>query len=117
MAELLDHRELSAALVRHADYWIRMGRTERDVMLFLVHAFRTTRDPRFLEAVKKALNQCTPVSFAETGGNGILETPRHLIVTDLTRRNKMMCHVLGDPMQFLPYGLAVVAAATDSSPT
>jgi hypothetical protein len=28
----------------------------------------------------------------------------------MTRRNKVACHTLGDPLHLLPYGLAVMAA-------
>jgi hypothetical protein len=112
LAELTDHQELSAAIVRYAEFRIGIGRAGRDVMLFMAHAYRATQDPRFLDAVRAAMEKEMPVPFVSVGGDGILDVPRHRMVPDLGRRNKMMCHVLGDPMQFLPYGLALGPAPT-----
>jgi hypothetical protein len=112
LAELLDHRALSAAIIRHADYWIRVGRTGWDVTLFLAHAFRATGERRYLEPIRRTVDRGAHVAFAEIGGDGLLDVPRHRIVAGLSRRTKMMCHVLGDPLQFLPYGLALVGQDT-----
>jgi hypothetical protein len=107
IAELLGHAELSAALVRHAEFWADCGKAGRDVMIFLAHACRVTGEQRFADLIRKALAQ-TPIEFAELGGDRPLDVPRHRIIAGMARRNKVTCHGLGDTLHLLPYGLAAL---------
>jgi hypothetical protein len=114
LAELLDHKKLSDALVRHAGYWLtadaknaypRKKYAGIRTLAFLAHAYRCTGEERFREAIRKALDT-HKFELTERGGEEILDKPRHLIMPGLTRRNKVTCHGLGDVMHLCPYGLA-----------
>jgi hypothetical protein len=108
-AELLDHKGLSDAILSHVRF-----RTEGEagakgavnILCFLAHAYRRTGDRRLLETIVQGVRSAQ-INYGETGGVGILDTPRHEILVGAERRNKIACW-LGGLLHLLPYGLAVL---------
>lgn len=129
MAELLDHKALKDALVRHVDFYIdgdlrrrQAAKTEKDPeKLRLLHrtmfhaslspfaalAYRYTGSPKYQRAIRESLRR-VHFRLTEIGGDGALDTPRHDIMPGYRRQNKVMCHGIGDQLHCPPYGLAAL---------
>lgn len=135
VAELLDHAGLSEALTRYArarfetpDFTGRpanlaamhSGRVSGSrpgkpgaksySLLHVVpfaHAWRRTRDPLFLRAIRGLLTPLKPQLSPRGGGNGCLAAPRHL--APVVGR-KQTCWMLGDIGVQTAFGLAAMAS-------
>ncbi len=115
VAELLDHRELSDALVRHACSRFETGETGGDkkpeaptfshVQVF-AHAWKQTGDRRFLAFIRKTLTSLETVLHPRGRRGGSLETPPHFV--PLYSR-KQTCWLLGDIGVQAAFGMKALA--------
>jgi hypothetical protein len=118
LAETYRHAGLLSALTRHADVYLRPYDAERwkayqapsarQSLALLALAWRQTGEARFKQAVEEALlNGWNGPAFAELGGDGVGEVPRHRAMDGLMRRNKVTCGI-GERMHQTPYGYTVL---------
>ena len=113
LAELLGHEALSDALIAHLRFRLDAEPEGRHVALLpsLAHAYRRTGEGALLAAIREAL-EGAQVQFEESGGEGVLEDPKHSVLADATRKNKIACW-LGGLLHSVPYGLAATRQAPD----
>jgi hypothetical protein len=116
-AELTGHEALSAAIIKHLEYYLvdradagselHRYRNIDKALVFLAHAWRKTGDAKYHQAITRAV-ESRSVAFETIGGAGILDESPHKRLAGMVRRNKIGCHVGGANMHSLAYGLAAL---------
>lgn len=119
LAETYNHAKMLDAIVRHANLCLE----EQDEVGWLPHqlpragqapylmavAYRRTGDERFRNAIENGIaNGWKGPDLVEIGGDDAGGVPRHLVMNELERRNKITCSI-GQRLHLLPYGYSVVS--------
>jgi len=108
VAELLDHGPLSEAIERYVRMCMRESEHVAAVMMFAAHVYRRTGDEALKGAIRESLDKMN-VELVERGeGTGLLDESKHLALSNMTRKNKIACHVAGEMLHLPPYGMAVL---------
>ena len=104
---LLDHKQLSDALVRYARFRFNPGEDKRAPGLgpavAQAHAWHTNRDQECLERIRESL-AAQQYQLHTTGGSSLDEEPVHMAPVECLRRNKFGCH-LGQYLMLAPYAI------------
>lgn len=107
VAELLEHDALSEAMERYVRMCLRESEYPGGVVMFMAHVYRRTGDETLRDAIRGCLDKIN-VELGEAGGEGPLDDPKHLVLPNFTRKNKIACHIGGDVLHLTPYGMAVL---------
>lgn len=113
-AELLQHQELTDSLCRYAKFLtgeqVNPNRS-LDALIFFAFAYRHTGNERFQKAIESSIKPPsgnTWLQLDETGGDSPVDTPVHLAIANTFRRNKVVCHPIGELTHTVPYALAAL---------
>jgi hypothetical protein len=77
-------------------------------LLFLAFAYRQTGQAKYKDSIMETLTTgWMGPELGEQGGDGLFEDPRHPVLLDMQRKNKITCSI-GDLMHLRPYGYTVM---------
>ncbi len=110
--EAYNHEELQKSFQRYCDMclsYVRPSHVEAYMApqsyastVFLSSVYSATADEKYADALRKHLHINDELVLQEIGGDGPLDTPRHLALINCKRRNKVVCHI-GEIMNLFPY--------------
>jgi hypothetical protein len=110
--EAYRHEGLQAAFKRYCDMCVSyvrpasveayMAPLEYASTAFFASVYHATGDEKYADILRKHLHIASELVLQEIGGDGPLDTPRHLALINCKRRNKVVCHI-GEIMNLFPY--------------